>query len=139
MVRNSAIEVRPWNVKRRCPYRGTSRFSSAVSVLAARSSFRTESTRTSQTRWVMVVRCVPKESSRWYSSAAEFAFDGHLRALGEGAGDTGQDRDVGCVGEPGLGSPEDPRRTSEVRFHRLGAECGAVSTTDPASRRPRPG
>src|SRR5205814_9713187 len=42
-------------------------FSSEVSRLAARSSFRTESTWTSQTRWVRVVFCVPTASSRWYS------------------------------------------------------------------------
>src|SRR5450759_1304046 len=36
----------------------------------------------------------------------------------------------------GLGSPQDPRRTSEARLRRLGAERGALSATHSASRRP---
>src|ERR1017187_8420095 len=38
--------------------------------------------------------------------------------------------------ERGLGSSEDSRRASEAWFRRLGAECGAVSATHAASRRP---
>src|ERR1035437_1056954 len=40
------------------------------------------------------------------------------------------------VSAEGLGSPQDPRRTSEARLRRLGAERGALSATHSASRRP---
>ena len=66
---NSAVSAVPATpVEGDAPQRGTSSwFGSVDSRLTARSSFRTESTRISQTRWETVVFSVPTASSRWYS------------------------------------------------------------------------
>src|SRR5258705_2343528 len=63
------------------------------------------------------------------------AISATLRTTEDHRGDSRSDPTLGAR-ESGLGSPEDPRRASETRPRCFGAECGAVSATPAAPRRP---
>src|SRR4051812_44634599 len=79
------------SVSSRWHRRGTSSWSSSLdSRLAARSSFRTESTRISQTRLGYCGLWGADSEFALVFVAAEFSFGCHVRAFGEGAAEIGQ-------------------------------------------------